>query len=315
MVAMRTFGTFLLALAVSACGGSSSGPGDGDPPPPPPPPPPPANFVVTFVSRSIDPDADAGQLYAYVGDAAISRAQMQTYLNENAPTVRYAPGSALETATLTVPSGKMVTIFAVEFGTNGFTTTGQPVTTRAPRNATEFVSFTGALATPEPGVAVIVADAAKTVTANFDRMEGLPITIRGCNDYKIQTTGPGALTFGPTVPDPAPDLISTNAFTNLGRIPATDSLVGFVWGKQGTMITFRARTRENRALPGGGSNAGFMQWNGVAAQCGSNLICQLPVPVRGNTPGPLQQQNSWTERSGVRGCGCLAGETNCQILP
>ncbi|MBL8982888.1 MAG: hypothetical protein JNL26_11940, partial [Gemmatimonadetes bacterium] len=84
--------TAALSLALLACGGSSASPGGGTNPPTEPPPP--QNVTITLVSRNLDANADAGQLYAYVGDAVITRATMPSVLNENAPTLRLNPGSS-----------------------------------------------------------------------------------------------------------------------------------------------------------------------------------------------------------------------------
>jgi hypothetical protein len=297
-----------------ACGGGSSS-GGGNVTPPPPPPPTTQTVTITVVSRSVDPNADAGQLYAYVGDASITRAGMTANLNENAPTVRLVPGSSRNTATLTVARGKVVTVFAVEFATNGFR--GEqpptPILTAAPREMIEFVGWEGNPATPEPGVAVIQADADKTLTANFDRVMGLPLRLLGCVDLKVQTTNTaGLLSFGRIIADTAPDLTGTNGFGGVlgGRLqPEYD--YAYIWGKQGSVVTLRTRVREDRPQ----LKSGFIRWDGSAAPCGTNLTCQLPIPVRGNAPGPMRMTNGYSLTGGtVYGCGCTPN-TPCQMLP
>jgi hypothetical protein len=270
----------------------------------------------------VDQAADAGQIYAYVGDAAIQRSQMATFLNENAPALRYIPGSSSYQATLQVPRGKTVTLFAVEFGTNGFGASGpnEPNLTRAPRAAVEFIGWIGAAATADPGAASFVANADVTVTAEYDRMRSLQYTSLGCRDIKVQTTGPGMLGFGPLVPDPAPDLTTTNAFSGTSAISRTDQHWGYVWGKQGTTITVRARQRESRPPPL--YRSGFMRWDGEAASCGTSLNCQLPVPARNlqTPPGPIRQVNSYAENTAPPslGCGCAPGAAmagTCTLHP
>lgn len=308
---------FFCAILVAACGGgsSTSGPGGGNPNPPGPNP----NVTITLIARSVDAAADAGQIYAYVGDEAISRSQMVTLLNENAPTVRYIPGSSSHQATIQVPKGKRVTLFAVEFGTNGFGTDGpnEPNLTRAPRAATEFIGWIGAPATGEPGVASFVATSDATVAAEYDRMRSLQYTFQGCRDIKIQTTGAGMLGFGPLVADPPPDLTTTNAFTGTSAIGGQETHWGYVWAKQGTTITVRARNREDRSPTA--QKAGFMRWEGAAASCGGNLNCQLTIPARNlqGTPGPIRQLNSYTLTGTLRGCGsCLAEPAGtCSLQP
>ncbi len=309
-------------MAAVSCGGGSS-PADGDDNNPPTTPNTPSqNVTVTLVTSNVDATADAGQVYAYVGDAAISRSQMATLLNENAPALRYIPGSSKYQTTIQVPRGKTVTLFAVEFGTNGFGADGpgEPNLTRAPRAATEFVGWIGAAATAEPGVASFVANADITVTAEYDRMRSLRYTYVGCRDIKIQTTGVGMLGFGPLVPDPQPDLTSTNAFTGTSDIGTSEKTWGYVWAKQGTTITVRARTREDRSPAV--QRSGFMRWEGEAASCGTNLNCQLPIPSRNaqGTPGPIRQLNSYSSITvpvPTVGCGCnpAAPPGSCSILP
>jgi len=304
------------AALLAGCGGGT-GPDDDDNDPYPPDDP--GTVAVTLITRSVDPAADAGQIYAYVGDVAISRSQMAALLNENAPTVRYVPGSSTQQATIQVPRGKTVTLFAVEFGTNGFgdDAPGEPDLTRAPRTATEFIGWVGAAATAEPGVASFVANSAITVTAEYDRMRSLEISYLGCRDIKVQTTGVGMLGFGPLVPDPAPDLTSTNAFTGISDIGTAVSHWMMVWAKQGTTITVRARQREDRTP--GVERAAFMRWEGEAVSCGTNLNCQLPITSRNfqGTPAPIRQMNSYSlTNGGTKGCGCSVHPPGtCSILP
>jgi hypothetical protein len=314
MMPTRSFLRVMPLVAALACGGGSSSNGSVTPPPPPPPPPPPT-VTITLISRSVDPNADAGQLYAYVGDAALSRPGMAANLNENAPTVRLVPGSARNTATLTVPRGKVVTVFAVEFATNGFR--GEqpptPILTAAPRDMIEFVSWDGNPSTPEPGVAVMLADADKTITANFDRVMGLPLRLLGCVDLKVQTTNSaGLLSFGRIIADTVPDLTGTNGFGGvLGGQLQPEFDYAYIWGKQGSTVTLRSRVRENRTQ----LKSGFIRWDGSAAPCGTNLNCQIPIPLRGNAPGPMRMTNGYSlTAGGVYGCGCVPN-TPCQMLP
>ena len=308
--------TAALSLVLLACGGSSASPGGGTNPPTEPPPP--QNVTITLVSRNLDANADAGQLYAYVGDAVITRATMPSVLNENAPTLRLNPGSSRNTTTLTVPRGKTVTILAVEFATNGITAIplGTTPPTQAPRDMVEFVGWEGNQPLPESGVTYVVADGDKTVTANFDRVQGLPLRAIGCSDIKVQTTNnAGLLSFGRTLPDTAPDLTTTNAFTQTGRIePEFD--FAYVFGKQGSTFTLRARTREDRSPSV--LRSGFIRWDGSATNCGTNLNCQVPVPPKANAvPVAMRMVSGYSIRQGVTGCNCnpLTPNIPCTMLP
>lgn len=285
---------------------------------PPPPPPPPQNVTITLVSRNLNPNADAGQLYAYVGDAPITRVSMPAHLNENAAAVRLNPGSTRNTATLSVPRGKTVTVIAVEFATNGWTgiPLGSVTPTSAPRNMVEFIGWEGALATPEDGVAVIIADADKTITANFDRVEGLLLRYLGCSAVKPQTTNTvGLLSFGRVIADTMPDLTSRNGFTQTGRIePESDYL--YMFGKQKSIITLRALFHEDRSP--NVLRSGFIRWDGSAALCGTNLNCQLPIPVRGNNPAAMRLVSGYVRlQGGIIGCNCnpLTPNVPCTMLP
>jgi hypothetical protein len=227
---------------------------------------------------------------------------MPTRLDENAPVLRYQPGVSTRSVTLSVPRGKTVTVFAVEFNTNGFSAYQPPmaVPTRAPAPWVEFVSWTGAVATPDQGVAVIVADADKTITANFDRVESLLLRRGGCSVLKAQITGPGLLGFGTTVPDPPPDLTSLNAFTAAGFLqPERDYIL--IWGKQGSTVTVRSwPEREDRAR----GFSGFIRWDGSAAPCGTNFNCQVPIPARGNSVAPMRFISGYVNNNGLDGCNC-----------
>ncbi len=309
----------LLALVLSGCGGGGSTNG-GSTNPPTQPPTQNQTVTLTFISKNLDVNADAGQLYVHVGDAAITRATMLANgVNENAPTVRYQPGSSQLTTTLTVPKGKTVTIIAVEFSTNGFFSvpSGTPVPKSAPRDMVEFVGWEGNPAQPEAGVAVVTADADKTVTALFDRVQGLGVRAIGCSDIKLQSTNTaGLLSFGRIISDTLPDLTSTNAFTQTGRIqPEFD--FSFVYGKQGSLFTLRARTREDRSP--NVLRSGFIRWDGSASNCGSNLNCQVPVPSKANAPNALAMKmvSGYSFRENGYGCNCnpLTPNIPCQMLP
>lgn len=312
---------------VLACGGGSSS-GGGTTNPNPPPPPPPANVTLTLVSDNPDL-ADAGQLYAFIGDAAISRATMAANLNENAPALRYAPGVPRATVTLQVPRGKTVTVIAVEFNTNGFQPVVLPnaILTRAPDNYIEFGAWIGDFAaTPEPGVAVLTADGNKTVTAVWRRQAGMGFRQLGCANRKLQLNGPGLLTFGPTVADTAPDLTSRSGFT-LGSSSGTlqnEHDITFLFAKQGTTITLRAHPdfREDRSPSV--LRSGFIRWDGYAATCGTNLNCQVRIPRADSASlvPPLRMTAGFSRTTNsagtsVFGCNCTPGVSNppCQMLP
>ncbi|MBL8960596.1 MAG: hypothetical protein JNJ98_12145 [Gemmatimonadetes bacterium] len=312
--------------ALGACGGGASG-GGTTPPPPPPPPPPSANVTLTLISDNQD-QGDAGQLYAFIGDAPITRASMRANLNENAPALRYAPGVARATVTLQVPRGKTVTVIAIESNTNGFTpvVSPTPVRTRAPDDYYEFRSWIGDFASaPEPGVAVLTADRDKTLTATWSRQAGMAFRQLGCTNKKIQLNGPGLLTFGATVPDSAPDLTSRNAFTSGARAGPlqTEHDDTYLYAKQGTTITLRGHPDilEDRAPQR--LRSGFMRWDGWAARCGANLVCQVPIPRADSAAlvPPIRMISGFsvtTLPSGnVFGCNCIPGQTNppCQQLP
>lgn len=324
---MRTSHTLLLISVLAACGGGSSGGSTQPPPTPPPPPPPSANVTLTLISNNSD-QGDAGQLYAYVGDAAITRATMAGNLNENAPALRYAPGVARATVTLQVPRGKTVTLFAIEFNTNGFTPVipPTPILTRAPDNFYEFSSWEGDFAaTPEAGVAVLTADRDRTVTANFRRQAGMGIRVLGCATRRYQLTGPGLLGFGATVPDPSPDLTTRNAFSSgaIGATLQTEHDDSYVYAKKGTTITLRAHPDVKEDRSPAVLRSGFMRWSGYAAPCGTNLNCQVQIPPIDSVVNlqPLRMENGFsvtTLPSGnVFGCNCVPGRTDppCQQLP
>ncbi len=307
-----------LTLMAVACGGGRSK--DGDTNPPTQPPPAQQNVTLTFVARNLDTNADAGQLYVHVGDAAVTRATMvASGMNENAPTVRYQPGLSTVSASLTVPRGKTVTVIAVEFHTNGFYAlpVGTPVPTAAPRDMVEFVGWEGNVAQPENGVAVISADTDKTVTAVFDRVQGLGLRAIGCSDIKVQTTNTaGLLSFGGILKDTLPDLTSSNGFSQTGRIqPEFD--YSFLYGKQGSVFTLRARIREDRSPSV--LRSGFIQWEGAANGCGSNLNCQVPVPSKANAPSTLAMRmvSGYSFRENSYGCNCnpLTPQIPCRMLP
>ncbi len=314
--AMRQHLLCVLAVLALACGGGGSSSSGSTSPPPPPPPPPSPNISLTLVARSLDPNYDAGQLYAYIGDAALTRANMPGNLNENAPAVRYTPGLSTNTATIQVPRGKTVTIFAVEFNTNGWRSERPPtpILTRPPREFVEFISWSGNPAQPEPGVAVFQATSDATITANFDRVESLSYRRQGCSEHKFEITGPGLLTFGRTVPDNAPDLSSTNGFSTPTFLRPESDFTLF-WAKQGSTITLRAwPRREDRAA----GISGFMNWGGSAAQCGTSFNCQVPIPSRANTPGPMVLVSGYAITNGItEGCNCskLPGSPPCTQLP
>lgn len=312
------------ALLNSACGGSGESPSGGTNPPPPPPPPP-ANVSITLASKNLDVNADAGQLYAYVGDAAITRRGMASVLNENSPALRLMPGVSSNSVTLSVPKGKTVTIIAVEFHTNGSNIavggprTGGPVSNIAPRSEIEWVGWEGNPSQPEPGVAVISADADKTVTAVFDRVVGLMFRALGCSAIKLQTTNTvGLLSFGGVIADPPPDLTSTNGISQTGWLqPEIDQ--AFLYGKQGTIFTLRTLDiREDRSP--GVLRSGFIRWDGSASICGTNLNCQVPLPSKANAGGALAMRliSGYSVTNGtVYGCNCnpLTPTIPCQMLP
>jgi hypothetical protein len=275
--------------------------------------------TITIVSRNLDVNADAGQLYVNVGDAAITRATMAATLNENAPTVRLVPGSSSNTATLTVPRGKVVTIFAVEFSTNGLVGTppGVPVVARAPRSEVEWVGWEGNPSQPEDGVAVILADADKTITALFDRVQGLTFRFLGCAAFNVQNTNSrGLLSFGRIIQDTAPNLTSTNGFTQARAIEPEFDVV-FMHGKQGSIFTLRALVREDRSP--NVLRSGFIRWDGSAGACGTNLNCQVPVPSKANAPNALAMRliSGYSIRQNVLGCNCnpLTPNIPCTMLP
>jgi len=306
--------TLLSSLAMR-CGGGSDG---GGPTEPPDDPNPPANTVtITVVSRNVDATADAGQVYAYVGDAGLTRAQMPANLNENAPLIRYMPGTTQLTATLNVPRGKVVTLFAVEFDANGSAVdqTGTPIPTQAPRNYIEFVSWNGQTANVEAGVVTVLADANKTVTATFDRVPSVVFNIIGCINFKAQNTHPGLLSFGRVVQDTPPDT-SSNGFSGvLGGQLSVARDYNLFWGKTGSIITLRARITEDRSPSV--LRSGFIRWDGSAALCGTSLSCQIALPARSNTVGPMRMVNGWAVRQGVQGCNCnpLTPEIPCTMFP
>ncbi len=324
---MRIRRRVLLISCLAACGGGSSGGSTQPPTTPPPTPTPPANVTLTLISNNSD-QADAGQLYAYVGDAPLTRAAMAGNLNENAPALRYAPGVARATVTLQVPRGKTVTIFAIEFNTNGFTPViaPTPILTRAPDNFYEFSSWEGDFsATPEPGVALLTADRDRTVTANFRRQAGIGIRVLGCANRKYQLTGPGLLGFGATVPDAPPDLTTRNAFTSgvIASTLQTEHDDSYLYAKQGTTITVRAHPDFKEDRSPAVLRSGFMRWDGYAASCGTNLNCQVQIPPIDSAAlqPPLRMENGFsvtTLPSGnVFGCNCVPGRTDppCQQLP
>jgi hypothetical protein len=311
-----------MLLVVAACGGGSSTGNDDDDDSNPPPGGQTVNL--TLISRSLDPAGDAGQIYAYIGDAPITRAQMAANLNENAPALRYQPGQSQYQATIAVPRGKVVTLFAVEFSTGSATIVNtaagvrQTPPTKAPRDAHEFVRWEGATGSNEPGVAVFTANADMTVTAVYDLMIGYPLAHRGCLLLKVQVNGPGSLTFGPTQPDPAPDLTSTDGFANfINHVVDTETPLGYVWGKQNATVTLRAWKREQRTP--NLQEAGFMQWAGTGSQCGTNLICQVTIPLRGNSPGPIVQNSSYSYNSqnqvSCPACVSTNGSCNLDLRP
>ena len=313
-------------VALLGCGSGSSG-GANQPTTPTPPTPPSANVTLTLISQAGDATAEAGQLYAYIGDSPITRASMPQFLNENAPALRITPGSSRNTVTLQVPRGKVVTLFAIEFNTNGATPVVLPqaIATQAPNNFVEFQSWVGDFAaTPEPGVAVLTADRDKTVTANFVRQRGVAFRQLGCAHKKIQLNGPGLLTFGRTVADTAPDLTSRNAFTSgtsAGTLQ-TEHDITFLYAKQGTTITLRSLSDLKEDRSPAVLRSGFMRWDGRAAACGTNVLCQIPIPPPESTAvAPIRMINGFsltTLPSGnVFGCNCVPGSTNppCQQLP
>lgn len=307
------------ALFVAKCGGGSSGDGPTDPGDPGNPNPPANTVTITVVSRNLDANADAGQIYAYVGDASLTRAQMAANLNENAPLIRYTPGSTQITATLTVPRGKVVTLFAVEFATiNGGAVDqpGNPIPTQAPRNAVEFVAWTGQTSNVETGVITVLADANRTATATYDRVGSVAFNILGCIDFKSQTTHPGLLSFNEVLVDTPPDLTTANGFSGvLGGQLSVARDYNLFWGKTGSTITLRARTREDRAP--NVLRSGFIRWDGSAALCGTSLVCQIQIPARANAVGAMRMVNGYAIRQGLEGCNCnpLTPNIPCTMLP
>jgi len=325
---MRIWRSVLWSVCLSACGGGSSGSGTTQPPPPPPAPPAPsANITLTLISNNTD-QGDAGQLYVHIGDAPLTRATMAGNLNENAPALRYAPGVARATVTLQVPRGKTVTIFAIEFNTNGSrpVVLPTPILTRAPDNFYEFNSWEGDFAaTPEPGVAVLTADRDRTVTANFRRQAGIGIRVLGCAHRRYQLTGPGLLTFGPTVADPPPDLTTRNAFTSgvsAGPLQ-TEHDDHYFFAKQGSTLTVRAHPDILEDRSPARLRSGFMRWEGYGASCGTNINCQLRIPPPDSAAlfPPIRMVNGFSltrlATTNVFGCNCVPGVTDppCQQLP
>lgn len=279
----------------------------------------PTNVTITVVSRNSDENADAGQIYAFVGDAGLTRAQMAANLNENAPLIRYTPGSSRVTATLSVPRGKTVTLFAVEFSTNGNAVdqTGNPIPTQAPRSEVEFVAWEGQTTNVEAGVITVTADGDRTATATYGRVGGVILNILGCIDYRYQNTHPGLLSFGRVIADTPPDLTTTNGFGGVlgGRLSVARDYL-YIWGKTGSTITLRARTREDRSPSV--LRSGFIRWDGSATSCGTSLTCQILIPARGNSVGPVQMINGYAvSGNNVEGCNCnpLTPQVPCSMRP
>ncbi len=275
-------------------------------------------MTITVVSRNVDPNADAGQVYAYVGDVALSRSQMAANLDENAPLIRYTPGASERTATLTVPRGKVVTLFAVEFNTNGSAVDqpNTPIPSQAPRNYVEFVSWAGQTTNVEAGVITVLADGNRTATASFDRVGAVVFNILGCINFLAQNTHPGLLSFGRVIVDTPPDLTTFNGFSGvLGGQLSVARDYNLIWGKTGSTITLRARITEDRSPSV--LRSGFIRWDGSAALCGTNLTCQIQIPARGNSVGPMRMVNGYAIRQQVEGCNCnpLTPEIPCSMLP
>ena len=275
-------------------------------------------MTITVVSKSLDGVADAGQIYYYIGDAGITRAQMTTLVNENAPVIRYTPGSNRLTATLQVPKGKTVTLLAVEFNANGSAVdqTNNPIPTQAPNDAIEFVSWEGQTANVEAGVITVLADADKTATASFDRVGSFIFNIQGCINYRAQNTHPGLLSFGRVIQDTPPDLTTFNGFSGvLGGSVSVPRDYLRIWGKTGSTVTLRAQIREDRSPSV--LRSGFIRWDGAGANCGTSLICQLTIPARANSLGAVKMINGYSVSQGVEGCNCnpLLPQIPCTMLP
>ncbi len=316
------------AAGLSSCGGDSAG-GTTNPTPTPTPnpnPSPSANVTLTLTSENLDL-ADAGQLYVYVGDAPLTRAGMAANLNENAPALRYEPGVARKTVTLQVPRGKTVTVFAIEFNTNGLTPVlaPTPILTRAPNNYFEFKAWLGDFAaSPEPGVAVLTADRDRSITATWTRQAGVGFRQLGCSNKKLQFQGPGLLTFGPTRPDSAADLTSTNAFTT-GGVPLlqTEADQSFLYAKQGTTLILRGHPNVREDRSPSQLKSGFIRWDGQASRCGTNITCQILIPRADSASllPPIRMINGYsvTTMNGnpIYGCNCNPNNPNppCQQLP
>ena len=224
------------------------------------------------------------EVFVFYGDSVYTRANAP-YFDNSVQQNRFTSSEDPETFMADVPQGKTVTLVAVEFkgdlplanATNG--DFDNPY-------AVEFLDWEGEYdSRPESGVASVLMDGDKSVTAVFATMP--KVLVRKYDENNEQFSG-GCFD------------IDIEAAEHLG-IPGSGDLSGqtdnvcccklsdgsnlFLAGhvKTGTQITFMAEDSNactvDDAHPDGYCYENFDRWEGSAALCGSSRECMLTVTI------------------------------------
>lgn len=238
-------------------------------------------FRLTLNMRSGDGGGIGMHVRVLVGDAAYTRANAP-YNNGTIAQPPFVSDTDPATFPVDVPAGKTVTLVAIEdAGGLPAALSYDDLDDLIDPSALEFLNWEGVDATPESGVATLLMDRARTVTAVYARMPQVlirkydinnPQLAGGCFDIIVEAAErlglPGADDISGTTENVCCCTVRDNDANLL--------IAGQV--KTGTQITLTAKD-SNICDAMGACLENFVEWDGSGALCGGARECMLTVGV------------------------------------